>query len=90
MGGEDHYEGGVNLQEEVVDLQPEVDLWGEVDPQVVEDLQEEVEVDFRLEVVYLSVFLGQVPLEPMVSTTNTHYPCGSFVKEIVVIPNLLC
>jgi hypothetical protein len=68
-----------------------------VDPQVVEDLQEEVEdlqeeveVDFRLEVVYLSVFLGQVPLEPMVSTTNTHYPCGSFVKEIVVIPNLLC
>ncbi len=90
MGVEDHYEGGVNLQEEVVDLQPEVDLWGEVDPQVVEDLQEEVEVDFRLEVVYLSVFLGQVPLEPMVSTTNTHYPCGSFVKEIVVIPNLLC
>jgi hypothetical protein len=90
MGVEDHYEGGVNLQEEVVDLQPEVDLWGEVDPQVVEDLQEEVEVDFWLEVVYLSVFLGQVPLKPMVSTTNTHYPCGSFVKEIVVIPNLLC
>jgi hypothetical protein len=26
MGVEDHYEGGVNLQEEVVDLQPEVDL----------------------------------------------------------------
>jgi hypothetical protein len=26
----------------------------------------------------------------MVSTTGTHYPCGSFIKEIVVIPNLLC
>jgi hypothetical protein len=26
----------------------------------------------------------------MVSAIGTHYPCGSFIKEIIVIPNLLC
>jgi hypothetical protein len=33
------------------------------------------------------------PLKPMVltmvSTTGTHYPYGSFIKEIVTMPNLL-
>lgn len=33
--------------------------------------------------------LVRFPLEPMVSTTGTHYPYGSFIKENIVIPNLL-
>jgi hypothetical protein len=38
--------------------------------------------------------LVKFPLKPtvpiVVSTTNTHYLYGSFIKEIVAIPNLLC
>jgi len=38
--------------------------------------------------------LARFPLEPMVPTvvsaTSTRYPCGSFIKEIVVVPNLFC
>ncbi len=40
MEVEDHQKGGVDLQKEVVDLQVEVN------PQLVKDLQEEVEADF--------------------------------------------
>ncbi len=46
MGVEDHYEGGMDLWEEVVDLQVKAHLKVEVDPQVVEDLQEDVEANF--------------------------------------------
>jgi hypothetical protein len=38
--------------------------------------------------------LARFPLEPkvptMVSTINTHYPYGFFIKEIVIVSNLLC
>jgi hypothetical protein len=63
----------------------EANLWEElVDPRVeVEDLW-----------CAFWCSLTNFPLEPMaptmVSTTSTHYPCGSFIKEIVTIPNLFC
>jgi hypothetical protein len=44
MGMEDHQEGGMDIQEQVVNL------WVEVDPQVAKDLEEEVEANFWLEV----------------------------------------
>jgi hypothetical protein len=68
----------------------------EVDPQVVEDFEEEVEVEVDFQLEHRCAFrcsLAKFPLEPMVpivaSNTSTHYHCGSFIKEIVVVPNLL-
>ncbi len=82
-------EGGTDLQEEA-----EAYPWMEVDPQVAKDFKEEVEVDFQLE--HRCAFwcsLAKFPLEPMVptvvSTTSTHYHSGSFIKEIIVVSNLL-
>jgi hypothetical protein len=53
----------MNLWEEMVDLQANANPRVQVDPQVAEDLHEEVEVNFRLEAqVCLLMFPGQVPL----------------------------
>jgi hypothetical protein len=97
IGVEDHQEGGVDLWEEVVDLQAEADPRVEVDPQVAKNLQEQVEAKANSSWRHRCAFqcsLAKFPLEPMVPTmvsnTNTHYPCGSFIKESIVIPNLLC
>jgi len=45
-------------------------------------------------VPYFQLPLVMFPLEPMVptmvSTIDTHYPYGFFIKEIIGVPNLLC
>jgi hypothetical protein len=51
-------------------------------------------MDFRLEArCAFRCSLAKFPLEPMVPTmvftTSIHYPYGSFIKEIVTVPNLL-